>query len=182
MDKFLTTPTSTQLGEVNDPLPIEKIPEPQTNTETLELKSPKKEKTTPPRTKKKPSRNSTIWDHFTKVEGGDPKDPRCTCNYCGKDYACDSKRVGTSSLWVHLNNQCKKYPFRVTDKKQKLLSFQVNNSGGGDLTVVSFNKEDCRKALAKMVVLDELSFRFVEGEGFKKFVQVLQPRFLPLLE
>ena len=43
--------------------------------------------------------------------------------------------------------------------------------------VISFNKKDCRKALTTMVVLDELSFRFVEGEGFKQFVQVLQPRF-----
>ena len=108
--------------------------------------------------KKKPSRNSTIWDHFTKVRGGDPKGVRCTCNYYGRDYVCDSRRIGISSLWVHLNNQCKKYPFRVADKKQKLLSFQVSNSGGGNLMVVFFNKEDCRKVLAKMVVLNELSF------------------------
>ena len=30
-----------------------------------------------------------------------------------------------------------------------------------------------------MVVIDELSFCFVEGEGFKSFVQTLQPKFVP---
>ena len=101
------------IGEVNDPLPTEKKPEPHTDTETTpqltKLKSSKKEpkNNTPPHTKKKPSRNFIVWDHFTKVQGGDQKDPKCTCNYSGKDYACDSRRVGTSSLWVYLNNQCK---------------------------------------------------------------------------
>lgn len=83
-------------------------------------------------------------------------------------------------MWVHLNNQFKKYPFRVMDMNQNLLSFQTNNSGGGGkLMVVSFNKEDCRKALAKMLVVDGLSFRFIEGKGFRQFVQVLQPKFPP---
>ncbi|KAL5568737.1 hypothetical protein UlMin_025312 [Ulmus minor] len=133
---------------------------PITQTPSLELKSPKKELELVSYEKKKPIRGSTVWDHFTKIEGGDPKNRRCKCNYCGKDYAYDPKKVGTSSLWGHLNNQCKKNPYRVDEKKQKL-------------------KDDCRKSLARMVVLDELSFRFVEGEGFKNFVQTLQPKFVP---
>ena len=56
-------------------------------------------------TKRKPTKTpSKVWIHFTKNEGGN----RCTCNYYGKDYACDSKKVGTSTLWTHLNDQCKK--------------------------------------------------------------------------
>ena len=43
-----------------------------------------------------------------------------------------------------------------------------------------FNFEECKKALAEMIILDELSFRFVEGFGFRKFMSVTQPRFNPI--
>ena len=43
-----------------------------------------------------------------------------------------------------------------------------------------FNFEECKKALAKIIILDELSFRFVEGFGFRKFMFVTQPRFNPI--
>ena len=178
MDKFLSPP-STQLGEVHDVVDTtpNTTPKPTPNTTPIDLKSPKIEVDgEPPTTRKKPTRNSTVWDYFTKVKDGNPNDPICTCNYCGKEYACDSRRVGTSSLWVHLNNQCKKYPYRVADKKQKLLSFQSGNDGGGNLLAMTFNKERCRKALAKFVIKDEQAFSVVEGEGFKEFVQELQPK------
>ena len=128
MEKFLT-PNSTQLGEVHDAPDTTPYTIPNTTKNTPnDLKSQKRElNDEPPTSKKKPTRSSTVWDHFTKVKDGNPKDPRCICNYCGKDYACDSRRVGTSSMWVHLNNQCKKYPFRVAHKNQKLLSFQSDN-------------------------------------------------------
>ena len=28
---------------------------------------------------------SKVWDHFTKLGGGDPKDPKAACNYCKKN-------------------------------------------------------------------------------------------------
>ena len=31
-----------------------------------------------------------------------------------------------------------------------------------------------------MIILDELSIRFVEGFGFRKFMSVTQPRFNPI--
>jgi len=114
--------------------------------------------------KKRGSRTSNVWDHFSK------KDSRCICNYCGKDYAYHSKRIGTSSLWNHLRSRCKKYLDKVCDKKQKVLGFPTINE-------VSFNKERCRKALARFVVKDEHSFSVVEGEGFREFVIELQPKF-----
>jgi len=42
---------------------------------------------------------------------------------------------------------------------------------------VGYSYEDCRKALEKMIILDELAFNFVENQGFKSFCQVMQPRF-----
>ena len=38
-------------------------------------------------------------------------------------------------------------------------------------------KKIARNTLAKMIIVDELSFRHVEKEGFKFFVKVLEPRF-----
>lgn len=110
-------------------------------TPVVELKSPKKEGNDDQKVgrKKKPTRTSDVWDHYTKVKDSDPEDPRCTCNYCGADYACHSQRVGTSSLWVHLR-KCKKNPNRATDKKQKLLSFKSGGDGVGNLLAVTFNK------------------------------------------
>ncbi|KAK1392488.1 hypothetical protein POM88_011544 [Heracleum sosnowskyi] len=47
------------------------------NPEPVELKSPKKEKDDddPFINKKKPTRTSDAWDHFTKIVGGNPYDP-----------------------------------------------------------------------------------------------------------
>ena len=43
--------------------------------------------------------------------------------------------------------------------------------------LTTFFVEASRKALAEMIVIDELPFRFVEGYGFKKYVTTLQPKF-----
>ena len=40
----------------------------------------------------------------------------------------------------------------------------------------TFTIEASRNALAKMIIIDELSFRCVEGYGFKKYVTTLQPK------
>ena len=41
----------------------------------------------------------------------------------------------------------------------------------------SFDQEAIRNALANMVIVDELPFKFVEVEGFKQFISVACPRF-----
>ncbi|KAF7125028.1 hypothetical protein RHSIM_Rhsim12G0047200 [Rhododendron simsii] len=47
-----------------------------------------------------------------------------------------------------------------------------------DDTVDKVNQ--CKRALAEMVIIDELPFRFVEGIGFRKFCKVMQPKFTPV--
>ena len=71
-------------------------------------------------------------------------------------------------MLTHIN-KCTKIPCNI-DIKQSRLAFQpiigVNN---GDVVVVpwKFNQEEYRKALCRMVIIDELPFGFVEKEGFK---------------
>jgi len=43
--------------------------------------------------------------------------------------------------------------------------------------VMGYNYEECRKALEKIIILDELRFNFIENKGFKSFCKVMQPRF-----
>ena len=44
------------------------------------------------------------------------------------------------------------------------------------MTSVSFDPDLCRQLLARMIIVGELPFRFVEGEGFRYFMSVLQPK------
>jgi len=125
-------------------------------------------------------KKSQIWDHFTKLDG-DPITPRAECNYCGKDYACHTIINGISNRWSHLK-VCRKFPF-VVDKKQKILVLEPNKVGGelgdrsvGTLKAIDYDYDECRKALVKMVIIDE-PFNFVEGKGFRLFSRTLQPRF-----
>ena len=71
---------------------------------------------------------------------------------------------------------CEKNPNNFDAKNQTILGFEPKKEGdkdGGQLVVVHFDKEACRLGVAKYIVLDELSFRHVEHEGFRELVCVL---------
>jgi len=128
---------------------------------------------------------SIVWEHFTKVDGGDPEDPKSKCNYCSKLFSCHPRRLGTSSMLSHIRNSCKKYPSRFgkLDNSQSMLSFDAKKEGQegdgsvGNLVIAKYNVQKIREALAKMVIVDELPFRFVEGEGFHYFMKTVESRF-----
>lgn len=137
-----------------------------------------------PESKKKSRKKSDVWQHFVK-NNDDPKAPRVVCKLCDKSYAGGDRAYGTSTLRNHLLNQCPhENSLRMEDKKQKTLIFQKKLCGaksgsveGTNLKAVGFSQSDCRLACVKMIILDELSFRFVEQEGFKLFCSVACPRF-----
>ncbi|KAF7832003.1 zinc finger BED domain-containing protein RICESLEEPER 2-like [Senna tora] len=87
---------------------------------------------------------------------------------------------GTSTLNRHLN-ECPSNPNRIVDKKQKKLDIEKKPEEEDDglvkLKVLEFNQEECRIALAKMIIMDELPFRFVENPGLRGLVYLLQPQF-----
>ena len=125
--------------------------------------------------------SSQVWDHFVKSDCEHKDDLTATCSYCGSVLACPTKS-GTSCLRNHLN-RCKKYPPNVVDKKQKTLIFQ-QGSGLRDLSsgiapstqssLVSwkYDPDLIREAIAKMIIVDELPFSFVEREGFHNVMNV----------
>ena len=63
-------------------------------------------------------------------------------------------------------------------KRQKTLAFEPKKDGkdGFQLVLTTFSVETSRKALAEMIIIDELPFRCVKGYGFKKYVTTLQPK------
>ncbi|KAA0025770.1 zinc finger BED domain-containing protein RICESLEEPER 3-like [Cucumis melo var. makuwa] len=128
----------------------------------------------PPKIRKN-VKQSMVWDHFERLKG-DPNDPRAKCKYCGVVYECHSKRNGTGTMKHHLEN-CKKYPYqKKRDQTQMTLAFKPKDKVGDNssqLVCESFSLDGCRDALVEMIIVDELPFKFVEGKGFKKFVDKL---------
>ena len=61
---------------------------------------------------------SSVWEHFIKVEGCDPKYPKVACKHCGTSYVCDSKRNDTTNLKRHLE-KCKNYVDPLEDNVDK---------------------------------------------------------------
>ena len=107
-----------------------------------------------------------------KEDGG--KAEQAICYYCNRMFGCSSSQ-GTSTLWRHLE-KCGKYP-NNKDDKQQLLSFSSMSQGQGSVSNWKFDQELCRKEFARMIIVDELPFNFVEKKGFKRFCTVLQPKF-----
>jgi hypothetical protein len=70
------------------------------------------------------------------------------------------------------------------EEKKASLSFEKNPTNLGvagekknTISNLRFDQYTIKQALACMIILDELFFSFVEGEGFKKFMATVYPQF-----
>ncbi|KAK8686301.1 hypothetical protein V6N13_125328 [Hibiscus sabdariffa] len=118
----------------------------------------------------KRKRKSKWWEHFSI----DEENPAfASCKYCQQLIGCKTKN-DTTPLANHIN-RCKKYPPNL-DKKQKMIDFEsqtlVNEDGTTQIVSVpklwEFDNDLCRKKLAKILIVDELPFAFVEREVKKE--------------
>ena len=103
---------------------------------------------------------------------------KARCLYYAKKLEADTKRNGTSSIRNHMLS-CTKNP-NPKDIRQSLLTLQIDMQCSEPLGVLGtwkFDNESIRTALSNMIIVDELPFKFVEGEGFKIFINVACPRF-----
>ncbi|XP_050204347.1 zinc finger BED domain-containing protein RICESLEEPER 2-like [Mercurialis annua] len=142
-----------------------------------------------PCTRKVTQHTALVWDHFKLIKGtNEGEGNRVACDYCGINYAYDSENhVVLGHMSAHLYHKCPKYPYRV-NKRKRALSLESQRDeeleeGGSstnlalrDNRVIDVEAITC--ALAKMVIVDGLSFGVVEGEGFKTFSHALEPRFV----
>ncbi|KAL8511092.1 hypothetical protein ACS0TY_017787 [Phlomoides rotata] len=134
----------------------------------------------PPRPTREPMRQrSKVWDHFEKITGEDGIVITAKCIHCDKVLCCASKKNGTSSLNFH-KSSCIKNP-ENQQTSQFLLNLQSKTDDGsvgmGTLTAWKFDQLEIREGLVKMIILDELPFKFVEGEGFREYISKACPRF-----
>ncbi|XP_022889222.1 zinc finger BED domain-containing protein RICESLEEPER 2-like [Olea europaea var. sylvestris] len=129
---------------------------------------------------KKGNKRSEVWDHF-KIRG----DEKAECNYCRQTYKHHAKNCGTSTLWNHIMHLCKKYPYRVQDKKQKkmtgynMLKIEELSKGiDSHEESVKFAQKEVRKQITTYFILSELPFRHVEDEGFQGYTRYFFPSFV----
>ena len=73
---------------------------------------------------------------------------------------------------------CVKNPNRDGLKGQQTFAFEPKMDGeeGFYLVPTTFTIEASRKAPAEMIIIDELSFRFVEGYEFQRYSTNFQPK------
>ncbi|XP_054795873.1 zinc finger BED domain-containing protein RICESLEEPER 2-like [Prosopis cineraria] len=119
---------------------------------------------------------SAVWAHFERLPLDKTNgEPRAKCKYCPMTIGCDSTRHGTNGMRKHV----KRYP-RNPNKANKLAQSLLSGSQLGSSKTLShhlFNQLDCRQAIAIFVILDEMPFNVVEGDGFKEMMRRLEPRF-----
>lgn len=123
-------------------------------------------------------KTSKWWTYYE-----DTSDPDVAkCLYCGALIGCKGSN-GTTPLKNHVE-RCKKLPANI-DRKQALIEFdpktRVNDDGTTEVVNVpklwQFDQVATRKGLARMIVVDELPFIFVEKEGFHSFCKLMNPAF-----
>ncbi|KAK8644503.1 hypothetical protein V6N13_123809 [Hibiscus sabdariffa] len=129
----------------------------------------------------KGKKTSSAWDHFKAIYGDKEY---VECIYCARKISCASAN-GTNAMKRH-TERCKKAPFNL-ENTQTILDFKSKTkcNANGTIEIVSvpklwrFDQEKIREAHAKMVILDELPFSFVEREGFRMFCKIVIPDFIP---
>ncbi|KAH6804523.1 hypothetical protein C2S51_032770 [Perilla frutescens var. frutescens] len=114
---------------------------------------------------------SIVWQHFEKqkINGED----KAVCNYCEKKLVGSSKN-GTK----HLHENFKICSLRKhRDIKHSILNPSKKKDGSTLLGTYTFDQENSRQQLAKMIILHEYPLNMVDHEGFKNFVNSIQPLF-----
>ena len=122
-------------------------------------------------------KRSRVWEYFEKIKATN----EVKCQHCSKIYNYHARKTGTSSFLYHLD-RCKSY-LAIENKNNisqlKLIgAFKKDGDGViGNLSVAKFNEKKIRDAIATMIIVDELPFRFVEREGFRELMRTVEPRF-----
>ncbi|KAK4478969.1 hypothetical protein RD792_014476 [Penstemon davidsonii] len=114
-------------------------------------------------------KRARCWQHFHEYTKNGKV--RAQCNYCEKNYACESRRNCTSGMNNHMK-VCKKHPDNLVNSRMDshtIHSFchSVTGVGGeGDYREVSslwkFDQESVRKAMNVFLIVDEHPFRTIE--------------------
>ncbi|XP_010535860.1 PREDICTED: zinc finger BED domain-containing protein DAYSLEEPER-like [Tarenaya hassleriana] len=132
---------------------------------------------------KRRKKKSMVWEHFT-IETVSPGCRRACCKGCKQSfaYSTGSKVAGTSHLKRHIakgtcpallhpleNNQLTPYTPKSDTPRRR---YRTSST-----PYISFNQDQCRHEIAKMIIMHDYPLHMVEHPGFISFVQSLQPHF-----
>ncbi|XP_026428967.1 zinc finger BED domain-containing protein RICESLEEPER 1-like [Papaver somniferum] len=120
---------------------------------------------------RKHKRTSKYWAEFQEVliKGKTHGE----CKHCKRNIGAESKN-GTSSLRKHLNS-CMAYKGAQQQINQMFLKASETQDGSVAAYNFKFNQEATRDCIARMIILHELPFSFVEYIGFRRVLTSLQP-------
>lgn len=125
---------------------------------------------------RKAKKRAECWNHFIELKKNGVR-AAGKCKYCGIIYKAHPNRNGTKNLKNHFP-KCSKNPSNVTKQTQTQLVFAKdgnNQEGDAKLKAWVLNPHEAREAIARMIVIDELPFRFVEKPGFNYLMSVVCP-------
>ena len=111
---------------------------------------------------------SPYWDHCEKrVEKLKNGSEQITgiCNYCKVEIPCLGGN--TSGLINHLVKRCTLSPLYENHGREKGQTLLTNETmgQGSQLVAHNFNQKRCEMKVTEYVIIDEVSFRAVEGRG-----------------
>ncbi|CAN1787344.1 Zinc finger BED domain-containing protein RICESLEEPER 2 [Linum perenne] len=117
----------------------------------------------------------------------DQGEKKAECTICHKVLAADPKKNCTSSCTYHAISCQRKLKARLSiaqnEGQQATLSFQPSSARLSSDKPWVFNQRAIVVALAEMIIIDELPFRFVEHDGFIRFMIICCPDFrIPCLK
>lgn len=101
----------------------------------------------------------------------------CRCRYWRKVYNCSTIKMACLHVEIVLIITKKILIIRTS---QAQLSFQVTWECGmvGTLGIWKYDRKVVRLMLSKMIILDELTFKFIESVEFRIFMSTLCPKFV----
>ncbi|KAL6570081.1 hypothetical protein OROMI_014595 [Orobanche minor] len=128
-----------------------------------------------------PQQRSKYWEHCDKgsrkLDNGSVQNLGI-CKYCKTEIPVNYG--STSGLINHLMKRCKLSPMYEANASQKGQSVLTNETMGQGSALVhhTYNPKRCEMRLVEYVIINEVSFRAVEGKGFVNLLHELQPKFV----
>ncbi|CAN0926668.1 Putative AC transposase [Linum grandiflorum] len=123
--------------------------------------------------------SSIVWQTVMRKYVDENGKHLAECIVCKKILQADAKKNGTSSLKYHAE-RCQDKLDEIINKKsdsRQQTTLCLSSVGLSASKKWVFNQQAIQVALAEMIIIDELPFRFVEHYGFVRFMLVCCPDF-----
>ncbi|CAH1415868.1 unnamed protein product [Lactuca virosa] len=110
-------------------------------------------------------RTADVWHKYVDIRDPEThKIVKAQCKICSRVLKVATKN-GTSFMANHLLT-CPNNPGNIDKKQKKINIFKTSQSDATTVSNWEFNQNSIRQSLAKMIVIDEEPFSYVERDGF----------------